>query len=100
MSYNGWTNYATWRVNLEVLDGLELDTWLDVNDPDMRDPKVVADILKEHVEYVVFESAGVDSDSLVASYAEGFLADVDYYELAEHYIADLPDLEEEEDEEE
>ena len=24
MSYNGWTNYATWRVNLEVLDGVEL----------------------------------------------------------------------------
>jgi len=20
-SYNGWTNYATWRVNLEMFDG-------------------------------------------------------------------------------
>ena len=20
-TYNGWTNYATWRVNLELLDG-------------------------------------------------------------------------------
>ena len=20
-TYNGWTNYATWRVNLEVFDG-------------------------------------------------------------------------------
>ena len=19
--YNGWTNYATWRVNLEIIDG-------------------------------------------------------------------------------
>lgn len=23
-TYNGWTNYATWRVNLEVFDGLNL----------------------------------------------------------------------------
>jgi hypothetical protein len=22
-TYNGWTNYATWRVNLEVFDGLD-----------------------------------------------------------------------------
>jgi hypothetical protein len=20
-TYNGWTNYATWRVNLEIFDG-------------------------------------------------------------------------------
>ena len=25
MSYNGWHNYETWRVHLEVFDGLELD---------------------------------------------------------------------------
>ena len=23
--YNGWTNYATWRVNLEIFDGLHSD---------------------------------------------------------------------------
>ena len=23
--YNGWTNYATWRVNLEIFDGLYSD---------------------------------------------------------------------------
>ena len=22
-TYNGWTNYATWRVNLEIFDGIE-----------------------------------------------------------------------------
>ena len=24
--YNGWTNYATWRINLEIIDGIEIDT--------------------------------------------------------------------------
>jgi hypothetical protein len=23
-TYNGWTNYATWRVNLEMFDGLDI----------------------------------------------------------------------------
>lgn len=25
MKYNGWTNYATWRVNLEMFDGMQID---------------------------------------------------------------------------
>ena len=24
-TYNGWTNYATWRINLEIFDGLYSD---------------------------------------------------------------------------
>ena len=24
-TYNGWTNYATWRVHLEMFDGMEVD---------------------------------------------------------------------------
>ena len=24
--HNGWTNYATWRINLEVIDGIEFET--------------------------------------------------------------------------
>jgi hypothetical protein len=23
--YNGWTNYETWRVNLEIFDGFDMD---------------------------------------------------------------------------
>ena len=26
MSYNGWHNYETWRVMLEIFDGYEVDT--------------------------------------------------------------------------
>jgi hypothetical protein len=24
-TYNGWTNYATWRISLELFEGYELD---------------------------------------------------------------------------
>ena len=27
-TYNGWTNYATWRVNLEVFDGMDIMDYL------------------------------------------------------------------------
>jgi hypothetical protein len=40
--YSGWTNYATWRVNLEILGDIEFKE------------QVSADDLKEIVEDVVF----------------------------------------------
>ena len=42
MDYNGWTNYATWRVNLEILGDIQFED------------KTSADDLKEIVEDVVF----------------------------------------------
>ena len=30
--YNGWTNYATWRVNLEMFDGFEPDGTMEADD--------------------------------------------------------------------
>ena len=40
--YNGWTNYATWRINSEILGDIEFDEI------------VSADHLKEIVEDTVF----------------------------------------------
>ena len=40
--YNGWTNYATWKVNLEILGDIQFED------------KTSADNLKEIVEDVVF----------------------------------------------
>jgi len=54
--YNGWTNYATWRINLEILGDIEFEE------------KVSADYLEEIVEDVVFNNT-VEKDCLVADYA-------------------------------
>ena len=54
-TYNGWTNYATWRVNLEIFDG-----W-DVNDLDsltMGDNTNLHDQLKDYVQDLIYESGG------------------------------------------
>jgi len=31
-TYNGWSNYATWRINLEVFDGMDAQEFHGVDD--------------------------------------------------------------------
>ena len=69
---NGWTNYATWRVNLEILGDIEFNE------------HVSADYLKEIAEDCVFGSRDFSGFSLVKDYALSFLSQVNYYEIAEH----------------
>lgn len=66
--HNGWSNYATWRVALEMFDGLEIDhKW-----SDEECESYVEEILDQQCE-----------SGLVRDYANSFLADVDWREIAE-----------------
>ena len=84
--HNGWTNYATWRVNLEIFDGHD-------SDGEEVDP----DSIQEMAEEIVVGS--VPSNSLVASYAMAFLSEVNWYEIAEHLTDHTEEDEPEEDDE-
>ena len=83
-TYNGWTNYATWRVNLEIFDG-----W-DVNDLDsltMGDNTNLHNQLKDYVEELIYEAGGGEGN-IAVDYALAFLSDVNWYEIAKHMIED------------
>jgi hypothetical protein len=83
--YNGWTNYATWRVNLEIFDGMTLDDFgveYDEEDNNMIDTSDLADTLKNYVEEHIEET----SEGIAKDYALAFVSDVNWYELAEHMI--------------
>jgi hypothetical protein len=69
-TYNGWTNYETWRVNLEIFDGL---------DSDMDGEKVTAESCKEYAEEVLSENG----EGLALDYARAFIASVNWHEIAE-----------------
>jgi hypothetical protein len=89
-TYNGWTNYATWRVNLEIFDDLDISEFDGVND--LLDPKLIcvhtlAEALQERAEFYIFECDGRPS-SLMEDYARAFLQDVNWYEIAQHMIDD------------
>jgi hypothetical protein len=69
-TYNGWTNYATWRVNLEIFDGLYSD---------MEGEKVTAEGCEEYAEEVLSENG----EGLALDYARAFIASVNWHEIAE-----------------
>lgn len=80
-TYNGWSNYATWRINLEIFDCFEPDEYYSAFDPE--DVSGLAEGLEQYADEVIFDCAEVP-EGLAASYARAFLSDVNWYEIAEH----------------
>jgi hypothetical protein len=76
-TYNGWTNYATWRVNLEMFDGSE-SHW-------------TAESAREFVEYLIEDST---PEGVARDYAMAFLSDVNWHEIAAHYQENEDEAEE------
>ena len=80
--YNGWTNYATWRINLEIFDGMVLNDFL--SDTQVEGAYELGQYLKDFAEEAVISSA--NEDSLASSYALAFMSDVNWVEIASHLI--------------
>jgi hypothetical protein len=89
-TYNGWTNYATWRVNLEIFDGVDLKNicMFYKASPNAYD---ISQQLKDYAEEIIFLDSHIGNktpSSLLEDYARAFLEDVNWKEIAEHMIAD------------
>lgn len=99
---NGWSNYATWRVNLELCDDM-LQSMLEDTKYGSFDflksaeyPRVtLSDWLKETCEDLVCEQG--DADTLAKQYALAFLSEVDWYRIADNFLSDNAQLLDEED---
>ena len=69
--YNGWTNYATWRINLEIIQDTEFKE------------KVSADTVKDIIEEAIFVNFDTcDTPRLIEDYARAFVSQVNFYEIA------------------
>lgn len=68
-TYNGWTNYPTWRIKLEMFDDASV----------FAEEQTCAESLRDLAEEIVCE--GVKNEGC-KSYALAFLADVNWYEIA------------------
>ena len=86
--YNGWTNYATWRVNLKIFDNWSFGDILGYEDeePENTDAHEMADILKTYVEELIDEQS--PADGIAHAYAMAFLNDVNWIEIAQKIIED------------
>jgi len=70
-TYNGWTNYATWRVNLEMFDGVTLNQFYSKDDA-----YTLGQEMKDYAEEIL----SMDSNGVVLDYALAFLSDVNWTE--------------------
>ena len=76
--YNGWTNYATWRINLEILGDIEFEK------------PVTIDELKEIVEESVFTNFDTcKTPRLIEDYARAFISEVNFYEIERNINEEL-----------
>jgi hypothetical protein len=87
-TYSGWTNYATWRVNLEIFDGLEPDHFgLEAGESmQLVDEHELADAMESFADEILCQGCGYEG--LVLDYARAFLQDVNWREIAQHFIND------------
>jgi hypothetical protein len=83
-NYNGWMNYATWRVNLEIFDSMEPEDF-DIKDEDLGSADVyeLAQAMKDYAEQMIEQGS---QDGLAKDYALAFLGDVNWYEIAEVWV--------------
>ncbi len=85
-TYNGWTNYATWRVNLEIVD--EYVQVLVDDQVQFSGNAALADHLAAYCEEIIDEQ----SRDLANGYATAFIGMVNWHELAETHRYDTPSL--------
>ena len=89
-TYNGWTNYATWRVNLEIFDGMDCFDIPMLSRYCEPDTYEVGQYLKEYAQEIL--DIDCDPKSLANSYANAFISDVNWYEIAEHFTDTWKDI--------
>jgi hypothetical protein len=77
--YNGWTNYATWRVHLEIFDCQYNCESFDLNQNQYDLSLNIKDYATELIE-------ATSNEGLARDYALAFISDVDWYEIAGHMI--------------
>lgn len=82
-TYNGWTNYATWRVNLELFDGADWNHFYIGSFPEPYDFGLA---LKEYAEDFIEQSS---PEGLARDYALAFISDVNWQEIAQSMLADF-----------
>jgi hypothetical protein len=87
-TYNGWTNYATWRINCELLDDTETIQELAENCYTVKD---LSDKMKD---YVLSEIDKDCKNITTLGFADAFVSDCNFYEIASHYTELLSNINE------
>ena len=85
--YNGWANYATWRVNLEIFDGMS------ASDLTGKRVNCASEVKDACADYALNLIEDLSQEGLARDYARAFLSDVNWWEIANHLMADENEIE-------
>ena len=88
-TYNGWTNYATWRVNLEIVDGFDPSDIFE--NSRAESPAELTRELADYLEGMATEFLENSGGGVALDYAMAFINGVNWDEIAEHYVEDYRD---------
>jgi hypothetical protein len=91
-TYNGWTNYATWRVNLEIIDTNEGE--FDPNQSAYTLGRQIEEWVTDLLDDAIPDTNHFGAVQIFKGYATSFMADVNWQEIAEHIIGDAEEEEE------
>jgi hypothetical protein len=83
-THNGWSNYATWRVNLEICDDLTSSM---VGEQTFNSVYDLAEYLKDEIDDIISDCGEMEGPAV--DYARAFLAEVNWYEIARHSADEL-----------
>jgi len=87
--YNGWANYETWRVHLEMLDGMTAEDF-GISTSDVEDDRDDAvSRLSQTLGEFVYEAVESQASGFALDIAKSFLNSVDWYEIADHFVTDI-----------
>ena len=91
MTYNGWTNYETWLTNLwfenfEFTDQIEDGVFDDMDDDEIKEfvADYIEEFVNEYTDQVVGETSGFVQDLVTSA-----LGEVDWQDIADHYVDDI-----------
>ena len=80
-TYNGYSNYETWRINLELYSDNQEFWNEEIQDAEIKNAYDLSHSLKEWLEMYIDEQS---EDGIVKDYALAFIDSVNYFEIAEH----------------
>jgi hypothetical protein len=93
MTYNGWTNYETWLTNLYFDDFTShFEEMIEEGQFDEMDDDEILDCCTDYIEQVVDDVVSytvTTTDNFISDIISSFTQEVNYKEIAEHYVADI-----------
>lgn len=84
--FNGWTNYATWYVNLHLFDGFDPRQELNYVGDDNYWKSNLPEVLRWHAEEAIIYTHEKVENTLLEDVARHFLSDVDWRQIAQHLL--------------